>query len=320
MNRRRELLKAMLASAAASALPASAQTYPARPIRLNSPWTAGGTSDLVLRAFAQSAAKNLGATIVVENKPGAGGTLGAVELANAKPDGYTLSQLALSVLSLPHMQKMSYDPLKDISYIARLTSYTNGFVVRADSPIRSIPDLVAYAKANPGKFNYGSSGVGSSPHLSVEEFAFRAGVQLQNIPYKGDSESLQALLSGTVMGISGATSWGPHVDAGTLRLLAVYGSSRARRWPNAPTLRELGYDVPDTPFGIGGPKGLEPAIVRRLQDAFRQTLDDPAVIATLERTDMQPNYLNAEDYTKAAHEISAAQKLMIDRLGLGISR
>jgi tripartite-type tricarboxylate transporter receptor subunit TctC len=317
--KRRPFLAGTLALGAAAALPAAsfAQAYPTRPIRVISPWTAGGTSDLVLRAFVQGASKHLG-TMVVENKPGAGGTLGAVELANAKPDGYVLSQLALSVLSLPHMQKMSYDPIKDITYIARLTSYTNGFVVRADSPVRSIADLVAWAKANPGRFTYGSSGVGSSPHLSVEEFAFRAGVQLQNIPYKGDSDSLQALLSGTVMGVSGATSWGPHVDSGALRLLAVYSGTRAKRWPNSPTLKELGYNVPDTPFGIGGPKGMDPAVVRRLQEAFRQSLDDPAVIAMLDKADMQPGFLTSEEYTRLAQEVSAQQKVMIDRLGLGI--
>lgn len=319
---RRSVLGAMLAGAAAAMLPraAGAQAYPSRPIRLISPWSAGGTSDLVLRAFAQSAAKILGGTIVVENRPGAGGTLGAVELASAKPDGYTLSQLALGVLSVPHMQKMAYDPLTDLTFIARLTSYTNGLVVKADSPFRTLADVITYAKANPGKFTYASSGVGSSPHLTMEEVASRAGVELRNIPYKGDSDSLLALMSGTVTAVSGATSWGPHVDAGTLRLLAVYSGRRAVRWPSAPTLRELGYDVPDTPFGIGGPKGMDAGITRRLQDAFRQTLDDPAVLATLEKADMQPGFLGTDDYTKLARETSAAQKAMIDRLGLGHSR
>ncbi len=316
--RRRLLLKSVLAAAVVAGIggTAVAQEYPSRPIRLISPWSAGGTSDIVLRAFAQSAAKHLGGTIVVDNKPGAGGTLGAVELAGAKPDGYTLSQVAMSVISLPLMQKMSYDPLRDLTYVARLAAYTNGFVVRADSPYKTMADVIAYAKANPDRFTYASSGVGSTPHLIVEEVSSRAGVTMRNIPYKGDSDSLQALLSNTVMAISGAASWGAHVDAGTLRLLAVYGSRRAMRWPNAPTLTELGYPVPDTPFGIAGPRGMDPAVVVRLQEAFRKSMDDPDVKSMLAKVDMPPAFLSSEDYTKAVAEIAKVQKAMIERLGL----
>jgi tripartite-type tricarboxylate transporter receptor subunit TctC len=318
VKNRRDILKALMAGAATAAFPlsAAAQSYPSRPIRLISPWSAGGTSDLVLRAFAESAAKRLGTHFIVENKPGAGGTLGAVELVRAQPDGYTLSQLALSVFSLPHMQQTQFDPLKDITYISRLTTYTNGLVVRADSPIKSVKDLVDYAKANPGRFTYATSGIGSSPHLSVEEFAGRAAIQLVNVPYKADSESLLALLSGQVDALSGTTSWGPHVDGGKLRLVAIYGSKRAKRWPNAPTLNELGYAVPDTPYGVGGPKGMDPAIVKRLQDVFRATLDDPAVQATLDKYDMPSAYLDAAEYAKNAREMFQQQGVMIKRLGL----
>jgi tripartite-type tricarboxylate transporter receptor subunit TctC len=316
---RRLLVQAMIATSGLAAAGPSLRaqsTYPSRPIKLISPWTAGGTSDIVIRAFAASAAKFLGGTIIVENRGGAGGTLGAVELVNARPDGYTLSQLALSVLSVPHMQKVQFDPLKDITYIARVSAYTNGLVVRADSPIKSVKDLIDYAKANPGKFTYASSGVGSSPHLSVEELAFRAGVEFQHIPYKADSESLQALLGGSVMGISGSTSWGPQVDAGTMRLLATYGSKRTKRWPNSPTLLELGYAVPDTPFGFGGPKGMDPAIVARLEEAFRQALTDPAVLAVLDRSDMPATFMNSAEYTKSSFEMFEAQRVMITRMGL----
>ena len=319
---RRAVLKGILGVAGAGLLPSivgAQQAYPAKPIKLISPWTAGGTSDVVLRAFATSAAKHLEGTIYIENKPGAGGIFGAVELANAKPDGYVLSQLAMSIFSVPHMQKVAFDPLKDITYIARLCTYTNGLVVRADSPIKSIADLMAYAKANPGKFSYASSGVGSSPHLLMEELGYRAGgVKFQHIPYKADSESLQSLMSGTVMGMSGSTSWAPQVAAGNVRILATYGAKRTKRWPNVPTLPELGYNVPETPFGVGGPKGMDPAVVTRLQEAFRQSLNDPDVIATLERNDMQPAFLASSDYTKSSFETFESQKVMISRLGLGV--
>jgi tripartite-type tricarboxylate transporter receptor subunit TctC len=315
---RRAALKT-IAAASAGAFPAIAfaqQAYPNRPIRMLSPWTAGGTSDVVVRAFAASASKDLGVPFIIENKPGAGGVLGATELANARPDGYVLSQLAMSIYSVPHMQKVQFDPLKDITYIARVCTYTNGLVVRADSPLQTVADLMGYAKANPEKFSYASSGVGSSPHLLVEELAMRAGVKFQHIPYKADSESLQALMSGTVMGMSGSTSWAPQVAAGNVRILATYGTNRTKRWPTVPTLAELGYQVPETPFGFGGPRALERGVVQRLQEAFRHAMSDPDVIATLERTDMQPAFLGASGYAKVSQEMFESQRLMITRLGL----
>jgi tripartite-type tricarboxylate transporter receptor subunit TctC len=314
---RRGFLRGLAAAAAAVALPARAQQpFPGKPIRLISPWTAGGTSDVVLRALAQSAAKSLNGTIVVDNKPGAGGTLGASELVHAQPDGYTLSQLTLSVLTLPHMQKVSFDPLRDITYIARLAVYTNGLVVRADSAFQSVADVVAYAKANPERFTYASPGVASSPHMAMEEFAYGAGIRLLHIPYKGDSDGLAALLSGNVMAVSGATSWGPQVDAGVCRLLAVYSSKRAKRWPGGPTMQELGYRLPDIPFGIGGPKGMSAAVVSRLQEGFRAALEDPAAQATLDKYDMTSAYLGSEAFTRTCHDAFATQRAAIQRLGL----
>jgi tripartite-type tricarboxylate transporter receptor subunit TctC len=134
--------------------------------------------------------------------------LGANELVNAKPDGYTLSQLPHGVFRIPHMQKVQFDTLKDFTWIACLTGYTFGLVVPADSPIKSIKDLVDYAKANPGKFTYGSTGTGTSPHLAVEEFAQRAGIKLTHVPFKGNADNMQAILGGHIMAASDATGWG----------------------------------------------------------------------------------------------------------------
>ncbi len=308
-----------VATAAALALPfaARAQAFPARPIRYICPWPAGGSTDAVIRAFAESAGKILGQQVIVDNKPGAGGLLGANELVNAKPDGYTLSQLPHGVFRIPHMQKVSFDVLKDFTWIACLTGYTFGLVVPADSPVKSIKDLVDYARANPGKFTYGSTGIGTSPHLAVEEFAQRAGIQLVHVPFKGNADNMQAILGGHTMAASDATGWAPHVQAGKLRLLATYGSKRTRRWPDVPTLDELGYQtVSDSPFGVCGPKGMEPGVARALHDAFRRTLDDPAVLATLEKYDQSVLYMGTEAYTKFARDSFAAEKATIERLGL----
>ena len=316
---RRQFLADAGALAGGLALPslAGAQAFPSRPIRYICPWPAGGSTDAVMRSIAESAGKALGQNIVIDNKPGAGGMLGPNELVNARPDGYVLSQVPHGVFRIPHMQKTQFDTLKDFTWIACLTGYTFGLVVPADSAIKSIKDLVDYAKANPGKFTYGSTGIGTSPHLAVEEFAQRAGIQLNHIPFKGNADNMQAVLGGHTMAASDATGWAPHVDAGKLRLLATYGSKRTKRWPNVPTLDELGYKtVSDSPFGVCGPKGMDPAVVKTLHDAFKKTLDDPAVLATFDKYDQTVIYKSTEEYTKWARETYAAEKATIERLGL----
>jgi tripartite-type tricarboxylate transporter receptor subunit TctC len=315
---RRDVLQASLAGAVSIAMPVMAQSnFPSRPIKLICPWPAGGSTDAVMRAIAESASRILNNPVITENKGGAGGMLGPNELVSAKPDGYTLSQLPMGILRIPHMQKTLFDPLADFTYVACLTGYTFGIVVRSDSPIKSIKDLVDYAKANPGKFTYGSTGNGTTPHLAVEEFAMKAGIKLQHVPFKGNAEGMQAILGGHIMSHSDATGWGPHVEAGTCRLLATYGSKRTKRWPNIPTLNELGYDtVSDSPFGVGAPKGMDPAITRKLHDTFKATLEDPKVLASFEKYDQSVIYMNTEDYTKYARETFPKEKKLIEQLGL----
>jgi hypothetical protein len=313
---RRQLITAAAASLALPRL-AYAQAFPNKPIRYICPWPAGGSTDAVIRAIAESAAKNLGQQIIVDNKPGAGGMLGANELVNAKPDGYVLSQLPHGVFRIPHMQKTQFDTLKDFTWIACLTGYTFGLVVPADGPIKTVADLVAYAKANPEKFTYGSTGIGTSPHLAVEEFAQRAGIKLTHVPFKGNADNMQAILGGHTMAASDATGWAPHVDSGRLRLIATYGSKRTKRWPSVPTLDELGYKtVSDSPFGVCGPKGMDAGLTRMLHDAFKKTLDDPAVLASFDKFDQTVIYMNTEDYTRYARESFAAEKATIERLGM----
>ncbi len=320
---RRQFLQTGSAAAAALAVPALAQAqaanFPNRPIKLICPWPAAGSSDIVMRALADSATKVLGQQVIIENRPGASGMLGPNELLKAAPDGYTLSQLTIGVARLPHMQKMQFDPLRDFTYIACLTGYTFGIVVKADSPFKTIKDLVSYAKANPGKFNYGSTGNGTTPHLAIEEFASKAGIQLTHVPFKGSSDGLQALLGGHIDAHSDATGWAPHVEAGTMRLLATYGSKRTKRWPQVPTLNELGYDtVSDSPFGIAGPRGMDPKVVRKLQDSFKKTLSDPAVLAAFEKYDQPVIYMDSEAYTQFILASYVKEKRIIEKLGLGM--
>ena len=299
--------------------PVLAEQFPVKPITLICPWPAGGASDLVMRAFAESVGKQLGQTMIVENRPGASGTMGAAVLVNARPDGYTLTQLPISVFRMPLMNKMTFDPLKDITYIINVTGYTFGLVVRADAPWKDLNEFVAYAKANPEKITYGTPGAGTTPHLAVEQFSLAAGIKLTHVPFKGFAEGAQSLLGGHIMAHSDSTGWAPHVDAGKMRLLATYGSKRTKRWPQVPTLLDAGYNtVSDSPFGFGGPKGMDPKVVKILHDAFRKAMDDPKVLAMLEKFDQPAIYMNGEDYAKFAKKTMEDEKPLIERLGLAV--
>lgn len=317
---RRQLLATAAAVAAPALLPAhvlAQDKFPNRPIKLIAPWPAGGSSDGVMRAFADSASKALGVPVVVENRPGAGGTMGAAAMVGAAPDGYTLTQLPLGIYRLPHMQKMSFDPVADLTHIVCLTGYTFGIACTADAPFKTLKEMVAYAKANPGKLEYGHTGTGTTPHLAIEEFSDKAGIQLNPIPFKGSAEIMQAILGGHIRVMSGTTEFAPHVQSGKLRLLATLGSKRNKAFPDVPTVKESGWDtITESPFGIGGPKGMDPAVVKVLHDAFRKTLEDPAVQATLDKFYMPSIYMSTAEYTAYAERTFKAEKATIERLGL----
>lgn len=314
------MLKRALAATAAALLLApalsAAQDFPTRPITLIVPWPAGGSTDTHLRKLGELASKHLGQPIVIENKPGAGGMLGPAGMAkNAKPDGYTLSQLTIAAFRQPHMQKVDWDPLKDFTYIIGVSGYTFGVVVKSDSPIKSFDDLIQQARASPGKVSYASTGIGTSPHLVMEEVASKAGVQLLHVPFTGNAPSTQALMGGHVMAQSDATGWARHVDAGTFRLLATFGEQRTR-W-GAPTAKELGYDVVSySPYGIVGPRGMDPKVVRILHDAFRKAMDDPEHQKVLQQLDQISWYKSSEEYARWAAETLASERKTIERLGL----
>jgi tripartite-type tricarboxylate transporter receptor subunit TctC len=310
-----------LAAAAVSVLTlaagnAAADGYPSRPITLICPWPAGGSTDTHLRKLAELASRHLGQPVIVENKPGAGGMLGPAGMArNAAPDGYTISQLTINVVRQPHLQKVDWDPFKDFTYIIGVSGYTFGVVVKSDSPFKTLDDVVAYAKANPGKLSYGSTGIGTSPHLLMEDLASKAGVEFLHVPFKGNADSTQALLGGHVMVQSDSTGWGKFVDAGTFRLLVTFGEQRTR-W-NAPTAKELGYDVVSySPYGIAGPKGMDPKIVKILHDAFKKAMDDPDHQKILQSLDQISWYKSSEDYAKWAAEAWVTERANVERLGL----
>ncbi|MES2992697.1 MAG: tripartite tricarboxylate transporter substrate binding protein [Pseudomonadota bacterium] len=312
--------RSVLLGAAALAAPfgASAQAFPSKPITLIVPWPAGGSTDRHLRALAEIAAKNLGQNIIVENKPGGGGTTGPGTMAlTAKPDGYTIAQYPMGMVRLPHMQKVQWDPLKDFSFIIGVSGYTFGFTVRADSPYKTFNEYIEAARKAPGKIDYGSTGTGTSPHLLMEELAGNAKVELNHVPFKGNADLTQALLGGHVMAMSDATGWDKFVDAGQMRLLVTFGEQRTKRWPNIPTAKDLGYNVVSTsPYGLVGPKGMDPAVAKALHDAFKKAMDDPKHMEVMAQLNQDLWYRSGDDYAKWARDQFAKDKALIERLGL----
>ena len=322
MQRRRLLQSAAAlafpALASLSATHAQAQGFPARPIKLIVAFPAGGPTDITMRALAENASKILGQPVIIENKPGAGGTLPAQQLQTSPADGYTLAQIPLGVFRLPYTTKINWDPVKDITYVLNVTGYAFGIVVPADSPFKTWADFVAYAKANPGRLTYGSTGTLTSPHLTTELVAQKAGIELQHIPYKGSADLMLAVVGGQVMAAADSTGFAPQVEAGKLRVLNTWGEKRLDKFPNAPTLKELGYDiVQNSPFGIGAPKGTPVDVVKRLHDAFKKAMEEPSYVTALGRYDMLPNYMGTADYAKFAQETFVKEKALVDKLGLG---
>jgi len=307
-----------LAAAAALPLVSHAQTtWPSQPVKLLIAFPAGGPTDLTMRVLAENAAKLIGQAVVVENRPGAGGTLPAQALQQARPDGHTLAQIPLGVFRLPYTTKITWDPVKDITYLLGITGYAFGVVVPSESPIKTWADFVAWAKANPGKLAYGSTGVLTSPHLTMEDIALRLGIELNHIPYKGSADLMQSLLGGQLMAAADSTGFAPHVASGKLRVLCTWGEQRLSKFPDVPTLKELGLPIVQaSPYGLGAPKGMEPALAARIHDAFKAAMEMPNHVEALGRYDQQLLPMNPQQYSRFAEETFRREKALVERLGL----
>ena len=315
--KRRYLVQLAGAALAAPVFTAQAQSFPAKPIKLIIAFPAGGPTDITMRSLADGASKILGQTIIIDNKPGAGGTLPAQALQISVPDGYTLAQIPLGVFRLPYTTKINWDPIKDISYVLNVTGYAFGLVVPADSPIKNWAQFVAWAKANPGKLSFGSTGTLTSPHLTMELIAQKLGIELLHVPYKGSADLMQAIMGGQIMAAADSTGFAPLVESGKLRVLNTWGDQRLAKFPDAPTLKELGLDmVQNSPFGIGAPRGTPADVVKKLHDAFKTVMDQDSYKAALARYDMVPIYMSSEGYGKFAQETFAREKALVEKLGL----
>ena len=315
---RRSLLRGLAASpllAAPMGRQALAQAFPSRPITLIVPFPPGGATDVLFRALAQAASKDLGQPIVIANRPGASGTMAPAMMAKTdKGDGYTLSVLPASLYRLPHLQASNWDPTRDFSYVIGLTAYTYGVSVRADARWKSLAEVFSEARAKPGQISYGTTGTGTSGHIAAERMARAANVRLNFVPFKGAAEWSAALLGGHI-DLAVDPGWGALAQAGRIRVLAT--ATPERVLPSIPTLRELGHDVVAVSMlGIGGPAGMDPAVVKTLHDAFLKASRDEAFQRALRNENMVTIHLDPAAFTRYAVDKYESDRLAVKELGL----
>ena len=287
MNLKRRLSIASLLAAlvAAFAPSAFAQAYPSKPIKLIVPWTAAGTVDMVARALAERLSTRMGQPVIVENKPGATGTIGSQLVAQAEPDGYTLLLMSATVHTVsPNLKKsFPFDPIADFTVISQVVSFPYLMVVSADSPYKTVADVTAAAKKDPGKISYGSFGQGSAPYLISELYAMTTGTKLLHVPYKGAAPAIADVLGGRVtFFIDSIPSPLGQVRGGRLRALAVTTPQRSSTVPDVPAMAETipGFEAIAW-LGIAGPKGMPREVVAKLHSELKAIAADPAYAAKL---------------------------------------
>ena len=282
---------------------AHAQTYPTKPIRLVVPFPPGGATDILARDVAQKLTEAWGQSVIVDNRPGAGGNIGSELVAKSAPDGYTLEMgtVGTHAINASLYAKMPYDHVKDFTPVILVAGVPNVLVVNPAVPANSVAELVAYAKANPGKLNFASSGNGTSIHLSGELFKVMAGVQITHIPYKGSAQALQDLLAGQVqLMFDNLPPSLPQIKAGKLRALAVTSATRAPALPDVPTLAESGLPGFEASswFGILAPAGTPAPIVAKLNAEVANWLATPEAKEKLLKQGANPAGGTPQDFAK----------------------
>src|SRR5882757_7390146 len=289
LRSRREVLRAggaLISAVAASGLgPAKAAGYPERPIKIIVPFAPAGPTDIMARILSTHLGDALGGTLIVENKPGAGGNIGIGAAAHAEPDGYTLLITSSAYVVNPGLYaRIPYDPYTDFAPIAELATSPNVILVDPRLGVNSIADLIARAKANPDELNYASPGIGTTPHLSGELFKIVGGIQITHVPFSGAGPAIQAVLSGTTqIAFAALPPAHPHIESGALKALAVTGAHRWFDLPDVPTMVELGYKdfISDTFQGFLAPAKTPPAIVALLSTKSIEILKRPKIAEQL---------------------------------------
>lgn len=319
--RRRTYLQVSLSSVAMACLgsvPAWAtanKSFPQRAIKLVVAFPAGGPTDITMRQLAENASKILGQPIIVENRPGASGSLPASQLQSTPADGYTIAQLPMSVMRLPFTTGLKWNPVEDLSYILNVTGYAFCMVASTQSGLKSWAEMVAWAKANPGKLTIGNTGTYTSPHVTSAIIAQQLGLDVVHVPYKGSAELMRATMAGEVMVAADTSAVIPYVDEGRMVALNVWTEKRLPTLPQTPTLIELGLPTTQySPFGLVGPKGMPAEVQARLHDAFKQAMEMDSYQAMLKRFEMLPIYMDSNAYKQFAKDSTALEKEALAKL------
>jgi tripartite-type tricarboxylate transporter receptor subunit TctC len=326
MTNRRNFLAGAMAVPFASALPvqptALAQTqWPSRNITVIVPFAPGGMADLAARPVAQALHKILGRPVVVDNRGGAGGALGAATVAKSEPDGHTMLLTLNSIIIAPEAARILNVPplyeLEQLEPVAQVLSEPNILVVHTSSSWKTVKDLADDAKKRPAEITYGSSGNYGPSHLATETFTNATGIKLQHVPYRGVGPAITALIAKQI-GVLSTTAGtvNSHVEAGTLRVLGSMSAERIRSLPNVPTLREAGYPVESQVWaGLFVPKGVPEPIVRQIRSAMQEVMRDPAVTAVFEKASAQPAYLDAPEFARLVERDRSLVGAVIKTIG-----
>ena len=315
------LLGAVLA---VSSMATHASDWPDRPIRLIVPFPTGGATDVISRLIAESAAKAMNANIIVDNRTGAGGTIGSGEVARSKPDGYTLLFTTSSTHAIaPHLYKsLPYDAEKDFTPIAHLGDAASVLLVNPSVPAQTLPELIEYARAHPDELNYASSGNGTIVHLGTEAFLNQANIVMSHVPYRGTGQAINDMLGGSIHVLLDAIPTGmPYVNSGQLRALAVTGQQRSPLAPDLPTFQESGLPGYEsvTWFGLYAPAGLPDEIRDKAYEAFSHAVQDPKVRSRLQTLGVdQPRSTSREEFISLVREDSARWQGLIQLTGIQI--
>ncbi|SHH70068.1 tripartite tricarboxylate transporter substrate binding protein [Pollutimonas bauzanensis] len=273
--------------------------YPRQPVQLVVGYGAGGGTDMCFRALAMTASKELGQSMVVENKPGAGSSLSVAYLTRQAPDGYSIAALSTGAVLNQFLNKsITYDVQKDIQPIAMVAQYQVGLLVRQDAPWKSLEDVIRAAKAKPKSVAYSTAGVGTPQHLTMVRLGEAVSADWVHAPYKSGPEAITALLRGDVDVMAQTAEWVPYVRDNRLRLLSVFTEKRIAAFPDAPTLVEAGYTlVAPSILGVIGPKGMDPKVVKKIDLAFKRAIDTEQFRNCADQFGLKTDYKNAEEFT-----------------------
>jgi tripartite-type tricarboxylate transporter receptor subunit TctC len=314
----RRLGAAIVAACAALVQPVAAAEFPDKPITLVVPYGPGSAIDGVARALANGARAHLGQPVVVDNRTGGGGAIGTQYVATRPADGYTIGIVSINPFVLSYFTKaLAAHPLNDFTHVIRTAGYLMAVCVSADSPFKTIDDLVRYAKANPGKLTYSTSGIASTGYLNMEEFASLSGIKVTHVPYKSGAEANVALLGKHVDFLADA-AWAPFEKSGHFRALLLFANERSKLYPNVPVPADIVKgNVQPGYLLLVGPKDIPAPALKRLHDAFKAAMDEPEYKSMLDKFNLEVLYMNSDDTRKAVAAAIPPLNKMFNELGLG---